>query len=469
LQYLYQNLGVITHAPGDKAISSEQAKLFQKSIMAAKQALSGNEDEIPVLLMWECRGQAVFDRYLIQEEPDQGIQWASLPLNIETTAAQLMYWLRKAADLKVNEPITTGDSSNLQDASQLHLGIAKQSSLAFPQSALVQLAAGLYHEKRNPAKALFFAQQAVNIQDTTFTSLTALCQVFLARVAFNSLEQSLAVQAIDTALFIWPEEPRWHALAAVIKSQAENTYADALPHLETAAQLEPQNYSHLISLGLLHQKMAKNDPTHLKNALKTFEKASLLKPEIPDAWNDMAETYLLEGSDSALKHAAAFADRAISLALSNQKNDPPLHIYFSRAEIALRMGEPELANQYSQRVLKVEPLNPEATWLNAQALEKLNRPHEALKILEEIGRSGVEPVHFQIKKAALYRQTQEPAVAVKMISAIAEKNPDRPDLLSLLAQSLSDAGQKEAALQAAQLALQSNPNQADLEASEKAN
>jgi tetratricopeptide (TPR) repeat protein len=472
LHYLYQNLGVITHAPGEKAISSEQAKLFQELIKAAKQAFLGNDDEIPVLMMWEFRGQAVFDRFLNKEEPEQEIQWLSLPLNLETTAAQIFYWLRKAVDLKVNEPIadtiTTGDTSKLQDDNQLHLRIALQSSQAFPQSALIQLVAGLFHEKRDPAKALFFAQQAVNIQDTTFTSLTALCHVFLARVAFISLEQSLAIQAIDTALSIWPEEPRWHALAAVIKSQAEKTCADALPHLEIAAQLEPQNYSHLISLGLLHQKIAKNDPDHLKNALKAFEKASLLKPEIPDAWHDMAETYLLEGSDSALKHAAAFADRAISLTLSDSKNDPPFHAYLLRAEIALRMGEPELANQYSQRVLKVEPLNAEAAWLNAQALEKLGHPQEALKILEEIGRSGVEPVHFQIKKAALYRQTQEPAVAVKMISALVEKNPDRPVLLSLLAQSLSDAGQKEAALQAAQLALQSNPNQADLEASEKA-
>lgn len=472
LQYLYQNLGVIMHAPGNKAISSEQAQLFHKLILAAKQAYSWNEDEISVLLSWESRGQAVFDRYLFNEEPDQEIQWASLPLNIETASAQIIYWLRKAGDLKVNEPIAdttpNGDSSILQDASQQNLRVTLRYSQAFPHSALVQLAAGLYHEKRDPAKALFFAQQAVNIQDTTFTSLTALCHVFLARVAFNSREQSLAIQAIDTALSIWPEEPRWHALAAVIKSQAEHTYVDALPHLETAAQLEPQNYSHSINLGLLHQKLAKNDPAHLKNALKAFEKASLLKPEIPDAWNDMAETYLLEGSDSALKNAASFADRAISLALSDPKNDPPLHSYLLRAEIALRMGEPELANQYSHRVLKVEPLNADAAWLYAQALEKLNRPQEALRILEEIGRSGLEPVHFQIKKAALYRQTQEPAAAVKMISAIAEKNPDQPILFSLLAQSLSDAGQKEAALQAAQVALQSNPDLADLEASEKA-
>jgi tetratricopeptide (TPR) repeat protein len=424
-------------------------------------------------LIWECRGKAVFERYLTKEkEPDQEIQWASLPQNFETAAAQISYWLRKTGNLKVNQPtadtLTTDDSSRLQDASQLHLRIAINFSQAFPHSALVQLAAGLLHEKLDPAKALYFAQQAVNIQDMTFTSLTALCHVFLARVAFNSLDQSLAIQAIDTALSIWPEEPRWHALAAAIKSQTENNYAKALPHLETATQLEPQNYSHFINLGMLYQKMAINDPAHLKNALKAFEKASLLKPDIPDAWNDMAETYLIEGSNSALKHAAAFADRALSLALSDPKNEPPLHTYLLRAEIALRMGELELADQNSQNVLKVEPLNAEAVWLRAQALEKLDRPQEALKVLEHIGRSGLEPVRFQIKKAALYRQTQEPAAAVKMISTIAEKNPDQPLLLSLLAQALSDAGQKEEALQAAQLALQSDPNHAELEVSEKA-
>jgi tetratricopeptide (TPR) repeat protein len=55
-----------------------------------------------------------------------------------------------------------------------------------------------------------------------------------------------------------------------------------------------------------------------------------------------------------------------------------------------------------------------------------------------------------------------------MISKLAEQNPEQPEVLSLLAQALSDAGQKEAALQAAQLALQSFPNHSDLDDSEKA-
>jgi tetratricopeptide (TPR) repeat protein len=334
LQFLYQHLGVTTHAPGDNSLSSGQARGFQKLIQAAKQALEGNDDEIPLLWMWGYRGQAVFDRYLnMEEENDQESHWAALLQNPETAAAQITNWLRKGSNLKLNESAEVSSMNNdgtLQETYQTQLRMAAQLSLAYPRSALVQLAAGLMHEKLDPANTLSFAQQAVSIQDTTFTSLTALCHVFLARVAFNVGEQNLAIQAINTALSIWPDEPRWHALAAVIKSQTEDAYAEALPHLQTATQLEPQNYSHLINLGLLHQKMAKKDPAHLKDALKSLEKASQLKPEIPDAWQAIAETYRLEGSDSALKQAAAFADRAISLALSDPKIDPPISTYYGQ-------------------------------------------------------------------------------------------------------------------------------------------
>jgi tetratricopeptide (TPR) repeat protein len=473
LQCLYQQLEVVTHAPGVGALSSEQAREFNKSIELAKLAFQDDSDEIPLLSMWDCRGQVVFEQYLNKEGDEfQQIQWDFPPPNPETAVAQMIDYLRKSKDQKLNDhpyKITPSDDvAEPQDPYQLHLKIAVRSAQAFPQSALVQLAAGLLHEKTDLTKALSFAQQAVNIQDTTYTSLTALCHVFLARIAFYTGNQNLSIQAINTALSIWPDEPNWHALAATIQSQSEDTYEDALPHLETAAQLEPQNYAHLINLGLLQQKIAKSEPAYLKNALKSFEKASLLKPEIPDAWHDMAETYLLEGSHPALKHAAAFADRAISLTLSDPKNDPPLQTFLLRAEIAIKMNEPSLADQYSQKVLNVDPQNSEAAWLRAQALEDMKRPQEALIILEEIKGSEAESTRFQIKKAVLYRQTQEPAVAVKSISMIAEKNPNHPALLSLLAQTLSDAGQKEAALQAAQLALQPNPNQDDLEAREKA-
>ena len=54
-----------------------------------------------------------------------------------------------------------------------------------------------------------------------------------------------------------------------------------------------------------------------------------------------------------------------------------------------------------------------------------------------------------------------------MTRSLAEKNPNHPAVLSLLAQTLLDVGQKEEALQTAQLALKFYPEQPELNAQEK--
>lgn len=85
------------------------------------------------------------------------------------------------------------------------------------------------------------------------------------------------------------------------------------------------------------------------------------------------------------------------------------------------MEDPELALQFTQKVLKHEPQNAKAAWIKAQSLEKLNRPAEALTVLEKVIHTGDEPLSFQLKKVALLRQTQTPEVSLKLIREVAEK------------------------------------------------
>jgi len=472
-QYLCQNLEILTHAPGEDALSSEQAELSLKLITAVKQSLPSVEGEpqLSILAIWESRGRAVFE-YKVQGALTEGIDWSVLPKNEETAAAQLAHWMRKGAlaqeDVLTNAPLAPNNVTNPLDPDQEYLEAASRISQAYPQSVLVQLLTGLIFEPHQPTQALYFVQHAATLQNTTLTSLAAMSHALLARLAFQTSNYELANQAIDTALNIWSNEPRWHALAAAISIQKAGANQDAITHLETAVQLEPQNYSHLIKLGLAYYQMAKHDPSFIQTALKAFEKASHLEPNRPDAWIYMAETILLESDSSALTKAATLVDRAISLASSGQKKEPPLHFYLLRAEIAFRMEDPDSAIQFAQKVLFHEPQNTKAAWLKAQSLERLNRPAEALTVLEKVIHTGDEPLFFQLKKVALLRQTQSPEVPLKQIRELAEKNPDQPEVLSLLAQILLDSGLNESAIQAAQMALKSSPNQADLNAQEKA-
>lgn len=479
-QHLCQSLDIIKHAPGENAVSQQAAQLFQESLHMTRQALQDQEPsfEPAQLKIWEIRGQAAFEGIdqsangtPLKLEPGRTHNWADLPQTVDTVAAQLGYLLRKAAqeqeyfrNHKSLTPIKTGLSPEVAQTCQT---AALQAAQIYPHSVLILLLAALTFEAVQPPQALQYAQQAASLTKPTITDLTAMSQALLARLAYQASQQKMAAQAIATAISIWQEEPRWHALAAAISQQVDGAEQDEITHLDLAAQLEPKNYAHHFNLGLAYAKRAKIDPSLSINALQSFEKASLLDTNRPDAWLKMSEIYLQLGSPSDLAKAAELSDRVIALTLEDQEETITVPAYLLRADISLKSKDPQLAYQFSQQALAIEPENEDGAWFSAKALEDLNRPAEALSTLEKAIHKGYEPLHFQLKKAELLRQTQGSEAALKLTRTLAEKNPDHPAVLSLLAQILLDVGQKEEALQTAQLALKFYPDLPELNAHEK--
>jgi tetratricopeptide (TPR) repeat protein len=477
-QHLCHNLDIIQHAPGENAISWQKAQSFHETLQLTRQTLQEQEAsfELNQLKNWEIRGLAVFDEVeppaghtLEKVEPRDPICWTELSPTMDTTAAQLAHLLRKAnqEQSNSNRHKRTLKVGLPQSAIQTCQEAATQAIQKYPQSVLILLLAALTYESVQPPQALQYAQQAASLTKPTITDLTAMCQVLLARLAYQTSQQQLAVQAIDMALSIWQEEPRWHSLAAAISQHMEGADQDEITHLDFAAQLEPKNYTHHINLGLAYARRAENDPAQTSHALQSFEKASLLEPKRHEAWLNMADLYLQQGNLSDLLKAAEMTDRAIAITLANPERKNTITAQLLRAKIALKSNDPELAYQCSQKALAIEPQNTEGAWLKAQALQNLNRPAEALSTLEKAIHQDYEPLHFQLKKAELLRQTQGSEAALTLTRSLAENNPNHPVVLSLFAQILLDTGQKEAALQAAQLALKFNSEQPELNAHEK--
>jgi tetratricopeptide (TPR) repeat protein len=479
-QHLCQSLDIIKHAPGEYAVSQQTAQLFKESLRLTRQALQDQEPsfEPTQLKIWECRGQAAFEEAdlpasdaTLKSERSSTINWADLPQTVDTVAAQLAYLVRKVAqeqDLSRNHKTLPANKAAISaKVTQTCQASALQAAQMYPHSVLILLLAALTFDATQPPQALQFAQQAASLTKPTTIDLTAISQALLARLAYQASQQQMAAQAISTALSIWQEEPRWHALAAAISQQMDGAEQDEITHLDFAAQLEPKNYAHHFNLGLAYAKKAKNDPSLIMNALQSFENASRLDPNRPDAWLRMAEIYLQQGSPSDLAKAAELTDRVIAMNLEDQDTTISVPAYLLRTNISLKSKEPELAYQFSQKALAIEPENEEASWFKAKALEDLNRPAEALSTLEKAIHKDYEPLHFQLKKAELLRQTQGSEVALKLTRSLAEQNPTHPAVLSLLAQILLDVGQKEEALQTAQLALKYYPDLPELNAHEK--
>ena len=346
------------------------------------QALQAQEPtfEPDQLKMWEIRGQAVFDGIdlpandtTMKLELKGTINWAGLPQTVDTAAAQLAHLVRKAAQEQAysrnHKNLISNEHSISLEAAQTCQAVAALAVQMHPQSVLIHLLAALTFEAVQPLQALQFAQQAVSMTKPTITDLTAMSQALLARLAYQTSQQQVAAQAIATALNIWQEEPRWHALAAAISQQMDGAEQDEITHLDFAAQLEPENYAHHINLGLAYTRKAKNDPSLMINALQSFEKASRLEPKRPDAWLKMAEIYLQQGSPSDLSKAAELTDRVIDLTLEDQEQEFAVPAYLLRANISLNSNDPELAYQFSQKALVLEPENEAGAWNKVKALE----------------------------------------------------------------------------------------------------
>ncbi|HEX7973347.1 MAG TPA: tetratricopeptide repeat protein, partial [Anaerolineales bacterium] len=261
-----------------------------------------------------------------------------------------------------------------------------------------------------------------------------------------------AIQSIQAALAAWPDEPRWHALAAEIclghshSGEAGAPDLDsAIAHLQEAARLEPGYAPHALALGQVYLEAG-----DLPHAIQVLEQATRTAPDQPEAWLALAQAQQLAGD---LNQAANSAERAI------ERSTDPIGPLLLRGELALQTNNPRGAQSRAQAVLRLNPDEPSGLFLQARALAALGRPEEALASLERAAPLAKNPLPMQLERASLLRRTQGPDKALKALQGLAESYPEDPAVLSTLAEALLEYGQNEAALHTARLALQADNNQ----------
>ncbi len=101
---------------------------------------------------------------------------------------------------------------------------------------------------------------------------------------------------------------------------------------------------------------------------------------------------------------------------------------------------------------------PGASLLLARALEKLDRPTEALNVLEQALPRSTRPLPLALERISLLRKLHGPKAANDALQELATQYPGEASVLSLLAFAQEEAGQNESAIRAAQLALQAAAN-----------
>ena len=328
---------------------------------------------------------------------------------------------------------------------------------AYPRHPQVLVPAILILAHTNPRQALRVARSVVRSphQPPAYCwPWTTFANAALAKLAYEAGEKSddhnIAVQAIQNALADLPDEPRWHALAARIfmdeRQLSGGTQLDAaIPHLQTAMQLEPDSAAHPLALGKVYQSQA-----DYPAAIAAYQTGCHLDPQDAGVWLSLSTAQFAAGE---LNSAIYSADRAV------ERDDRSPATLENRGRLALAVKDPNMAIQCAQAILSREPEYPPAWQLLARAFQEVDQPLEALRALDHAVACSPEPKILQMERADLLHRTQGIETALVAWQELAERYPGDSLVLAGLARLEVEAGNTQAAVQAGRQALQADLGQ----------
>ena len=460
-QRLCQSLDVVKHAPGESAVSQEAYQAYAHALIETGRLLeqfTSHEQE--------QAGEEHLERVNFQDQeavptevtpPGKRLsslihprlaRWyargltAFYPTQQSIEAIQTMPDTPRTPDI-VAALVETMGYLGEQDA-------AKKAAQTYPQHPWVLLKLALAMAGHNPRQSLGIAHTAVEyLSQRSYERPheTPMRHYMLARLAHQAGDHATALESIQHALLEWPDEPRWHAMAASIHLAAfdsDHSKQVAIQHLEEALRLEPAYIQHYIDLGELYLEC-----DQIPQAIQALEEASEISPETYAPWLLLAQAYLTAGN---LAKATASADQAV------ERSDKSRPAVLLRAEIALANNDPQGAQARAQSVLDRYPDDSQSLGLMAKALEALNQLDQAIAQLEKAIRLVDKPLPLLLERARLLRNFEGQEAALETLQEIAGHYPHQPEVRAALAEALMEAGQNENAVKLARETLQNIPD-----------
>ncbi len=453
VQSLCQDLDVVQHAPSSAALAEDARQQMERNYSQAQVmlAVAGEleaapdtqawEDECSQTLgMWLARGRAVFQPNARTAAVLAGLLRVC-PGGAPGLAALIAAYRHCDQRDAAVQAFQRGRQSGAQATNQL-APVAANTAAGPGAHALVLTQLAL--ARPDARQAVSDAGEALDAAGDDWPPV-AMLYYLVARLSQQAGVLDAALQALSQALSGWPDEPRWHELAARIyqAQQAALGLPDpvkALLHLEQAVALDPQRAETHLQIGRIYLEGGQ-----ASHAIQSLEQASRLDAGLPDVWMALAQAHTATG---AWEQAAACADKAAA-----HSNDPSQALLL-RGQIALQTSNPRGALSRAQAALRANPNQAEALYLLSRALEALGRPAEALKALEKALPNSANGLSMQVERIHLLRRSRGLEAAIPALQELLEANPGRPDLLALLATWQAEAGQSEAAVQTARQALQ---------------
>lgn len=310
----------------------------------------------------------------------------------------------------------------------------------YPDDARILLAYGLNALQYHKVDAVPMVEAA--LQDDP---LNAGGHALLAYL--NQDNSEMALNAIETALQIWPTEPAWHAFAAELEMRTGKP-KDASSHINQALDADPDNADFWLQSAEI--RLVSNN---LLDAKADLEKSVSIKTQNAATWLKLAEVNRRMGDVSA-------AIRNVQNAQQLEPNNKSLAI--KEAQLLLDKKDFETAIEKTERILEANPQDEDANLIQAQSYSKQGKFGQALLILNKYLDKNPRNIRVRLEALKVKKSYEGTEAALPELVKLAEENAENPAVLTELTDWLIQTNRLEKAEKTAQTILRIMPEQASV-------
>jgi tetratricopeptide (TPR) repeat protein len=263
-----------------------------------------------------------------------------------------------------------------------------------------------------------------------------------AKIAMAESANEEAISALNEALGIWPDEVAWHVELATLYNQ-QDRFEAALPHLQQAAEHEPNQFDVLLALARTYRANGE-----WSNAEAIYSRCLQSSPTSAQIWKEAGEVALTNGHAA---QAESWFEQACSLAPSDAI------CIMGSARSALLSGDKKLAVERAQSAYKLSPNEPQVLTGFAEILAKQGKVDKAIQAYDRALKISAGDPQILLARGRVLIQDGQFADALNDIKSALESFPQDPKAIAMLAEAYESSGKLDKALDALKDAIELAP------------
>lgn len=408
-QHVDNALGITMHSPGERVLSPEYEALFGDLLEKMRRI----DPEFDTKRIW------IWSKALLNpNEENIRLLGKELKLPAEIDALLSLLWI-------------AGDEKKAIELYQ-----------HFSDRVKNNLLLSLCYAKSQKEEALQFAKLAVEERHND-----PVAYALLGFMANETRQYGLALDAYESALSIWDDEPEWHANAALLATRL-GFDEETLQHWQRATQLDSKKIHYQVMLAETYLKRGQ-----ALKSIKILEEATLLDDQNLELWLVLSKSYL---AANKIDQAFDCADRARKI--SKDALSPILLL----GELSVSLNQYEVAIDYARKGLAIDPANEDAVLFLIKVLVESGNQQEAHEILKNYVESGNQSFRVLYQYVRIKRILFGPAAALDLGLKMAEIEPENNEGAAFLAEMQMEIGDYAGAEQSVNRALRKKYSCAEL-------